>query len=76
MAGPCRDHRVAGCEGPQFLLVLGFNDPEPHEPESSSTGPNTTIWPDSINGCQWAAWRPMISRSSSLMSRAKVGRGA
>ena len=29
-----------------------------------------------MKGCQWAAWRPMISRSSSVISTAKVGRGA
>jgi hypothetical protein len=32
--------------------------------------------PESINGCQYAAWRPMMSRSSSVVSRANVGRGA
>src|SRR5205814_2986781 len=50
--------------------------PRPHEPAPSSTGPKITIWPDSIQGRQWAAWRAMISRSSSLMSSANVGRGA
>ena len=34
------------------------------------------FWPESIKGCQCAACRPMISRSSSVMSRANVGRGA
>ena len=48
----------------------------PQDPVPSTIGPKTTICPESRYGCQCAAWRPMISRSSSLMSSANVGRGA
>lgn len=50
--------------------------PSPHYPVPSTIGPKTTIWPESIKGCQYAACRPMISRSSSVISRANVGRRA
>jgi N-acyl homoserine lactone hydrolase len=48
--------------------------PSPQEPVLSITGPKTTIRPASMSGCQRAAGRPMIARSSSLMVRAKSGR--
>ena len=75
--GSARDHRIGHGEHPDLLSSSSASTtPRPHEPLLSRTGPNTTIRPASTSGCQSAAWRPMIWRSSSVMSRANIGRGA
>src|SRR5215475_10963905 len=71
----CHD-RIVGGEGPQLLFIVSFHGAKTQEPLASSTGPKITIWPDSTQGRQCSAWRAMISRSSSLMSSANVGRVA
>jgi len=68
--------RIVRGEGPQLLFIVSLHDAQTQEPLASSTGPKITIWPDSTQGRQCSAWRAMISRSSSLMSSANVGRGA
>src|SRR5262249_52231364 len=71
----CHD-RIVGGEGPQLLFIVSLHGAKTQEPLASSTGPKITIWPDSTQGRQCSAWRAMISRSSSLMSSANVGRVA
>ena len=55
--------------------VISFDNLESRS-DLATTGPKTILWPESIQGCQQAARRPMTSCSSAVMSSANVGRGA